>query len=287
MNEMDGKTNSSLADEEINKEMEINSWNSFKNTLLNVNEKDKCDIMLFLQDMFKKYKPYKTYNCGELFYRARIVDDRDHKRVVRENHDAIYKGYSKEESNAPCPEKATAGRCNVDRNPVLYMAKDKYTALAEVLPAKHQDVSIAKFALLTEVSIIHFEFSENPSIRRVLNNLAREFYFVKAIAENYKITQVLADCIKELGYDGIEYSSSQSETGVNVCLFDPKKAEAKDSNIFIATAVLYYGRNRRASCETEIRLVPNKIKQVFSKGDIDWFIEKINPGVSNKNTSYE
>lgn len=45
------------------------------------------------------------------------------------------------------------------------------------------------------------------------------------IKADYVPTQVIAELLKNSGYDGIFYKSSLSKDGVNVAFFDPKVAE--------------------------------------------------------------
>jgi len=62
-----------------------------------------------------------SYEEGTVLYRARVHDDRT--RTER---------FNPSEVGAPPPNKAKAGRANRDGEPVLYLATNKSTALAEV-----------------------------------------------------------------------------------------------------------------------------------------------------------
>jgi hypothetical protein len=79
---------------------------------------------------------------GSLF-RARIYDDPEHKEK-----------YTAAEVGAPPREKASAGRANQAKQPVLYLANNRSTALAEVRPWKGAAVAIAEMRVKQRLSLV-------------------------------------------------------------------------------------------------------------------------------------
>jgi RES domain-containing protein len=181
---------------------------------------------IVFEDLAVSFEPEQ----GSLF-RARIYDDREHKEK-----------YTAAEVSAPPAEKAKAGRANQAQQPVLYLANNRSTALAEVRPWKGATVAIAELKLklkqrlwlidLSQAGWVKSPFFEDQLKWRI--DLANLLYRlgpdmsrpVMAHEQEilYKPTQLLALMIQAARYDGCIYPSAMG-SGKNYVLFDIQAAE--------------------------------------------------------------
>nr|WP_288808726.1 RES family NAD+ phosphorylase [uncultured Sphingobacterium sp.] len=174
----------------------------------------------------------KHIRTGEAFYRARI-GFRDKKRSLFGGFEGsmIYVPYSNSQIGAPPPYLAGVGRINRAGVSFLYCASDKYTAISEIRPHPGDFVSIGKFILnkdclifdLSERQFLNFYLSdEKLDGFKQLNTLTELLQKVIPPSERqgYNITQLIADCIRKLDFDGILFPSSVGE-GENLVLFNP------------------------------------------------------------------
>jgi NTP pyrophosphatase (non-canonical NTP hydrolase) len=91
--------------------------------MINIQEEPFGQFEIAFEDLAVSFEPEKEGNL----YRARLYDDRNRKEK-----------YSESEVGAPPAEKTQAGRANQEKQPVLYLANSKSTALAEVLLGKER-----------------------------------------------------------------------------------------------------------------------------------------------------
>jgi hypothetical protein len=214
---------------------------NFNETVLSFrNHLDKVDdISGQLEAVFEELA--RSYKPGHILYRARIHKDR-----FRSHR------FNLSEVGAPKPEEAKVGRANRKNEPVLYLANNDNTALAEVRAWKGMAVAIARFEVikpLSVVSLLHFELPESPFFNDILEwkvQLAALFYrlaeeFSRPTLPNeeeriYFSTQYLCDWIKKFGYDGIEYPSAMG-SGFNVVIFDQSDVKAVDIEYRCITAI--------------------------------------------------
>ncbi len=212
---------SSLDSNIVNLEVRLRSENYFK-------------VEAELINIINKYVGVaeKKLDAGSTFYRARIgVNDR--KREFGSGFEAEYNyaPYSQASIGAPPPYLAGAGRINRPGVSFFYCATDTYTAVTEVRPHPGDLVSIGKFSLKKNVTI--FNLSENLLLNFYnsdeiletyisLNTLSN--YMNKVIPpserQQYSFTQLIADCIRQKGFDGIAFNSTVGN-GDNIVLFDP------------------------------------------------------------------
>jgi RES domain-containing protein len=166
-----------------------------------------------------------TYPADSVLYRARIYTVRG--RAER---------FGIEEMGAPPPDKTLAQRANQAGEPVLYMASDIDTALAEVRAWKGAPASVAKMRITEGLGILDLRepylvdspfFHENLRWRLeahgLLNRFAEELSRPVMPHEAdvlYRPTQHLCDVIRTGGFDGIAYPSAMGP-GYNVVLFNP------------------------------------------------------------------
>lgn len=178
------------------------------------------------EDLSILYKP------GKILFRARIHDDR-----FRNDW------FNLSEVGAPPPEKTPAGRANRKGEPIMYLASDSETAIAEVRAWKGMAVAIAKFEVRTSLSVVNlrkYSLSESPFFEEYLEWKIQMAALFDRLAEElsrpvlsnkkdniYFSTQYLCDWIKKTGHAGIEYPSAMGD-GYNVAIFNPTNMKAID-----------------------------------------------------------
>jgi RES domain-containing protein len=171
---------------------------------------------------------------GEAFYRARVGFE-DKKRSLFGGGlegEVVYVPYSNSKIGAPPPHLAISGRLNRPGVSFLYCATDKYTAVSEIRPHPGDIVSIGKFILnknssifdLTEMQFLNYYKSDDKLAKyKSLNTFTELMQQVIPPSERhvYNITQLVADCIRQLGFDGVLFPSSVGK-GNNLVIFNPK-----------------------------------------------------------------
>jgi hypothetical protein len=150
------------------------------------------------------------------------------------------------ERMSPDPAHVTEGRLNPRGIAFLYLAKDTKTAIAEVRPWVGVTVSVGVFEVLRDCTLVN---CSEPGGRGLYLRISAEGVFVppspaewdtlvwEAISYafahptdpqdtslTYAPTQILAEVLREEGYDGILYQSALHADGMNVALFDPSSA---------------------------------------------------------------
>jgi len=154
----------------------------------------------------------------------------------------------------PWRDRATEGRANPKGVPVFYSALDKQTAIAEVRPWVGSYVSYGRFATIRELRLVNctdnsmgkrdlktvLEYSRNepePSEREkwVWHDIDEAFSEPVSRDDDsadYVATQILSECFRNTGFDGICYRSSVSSTdGINVVLFNLDDVELIDTGL--------------------------------------------------------
>ena len=140
----------------------------------------------------------------------------------------------------PLPDRASEGRANPKGIPCLYLATKKKTAVSEVRPWIGSYVSVGQFKPVRRLEIIncshnhgdpasYLTFGQEMALtpgeieKTVWSNIDRAFAAPTVRDDNeagYAATQIIAELIKSLGYDGIAYRSNFGEEGHNIALFD-------------------------------------------------------------------
>lgn len=179
-------------------------------------------------------------NCAEIkifkeaeFFRARIGIEDKKRSVIGGGFEGedVFVPYSGEKIGAPPPGIAGIGRLNRAGVTFLYAATDKYTAISEIRPHPGDVISIGKFVVnqdlrifdLTDGQFLNFYLSDK-SLKEFgkLNTFAELMQQVIPPAERhvYSITQLIADCIRKMEFDGILFPSSVG-SGENLVVFEP------------------------------------------------------------------
>lgn len=136
---------------------------------------------------------------------------------------------------APPPSAAMAGRANTRGIPVFYGAIEADTARSEVRPAIGQYVWTAEWSLTSDVRVVDLRDVPYPNpfgpynLRQMIEhtNFLREVSAALALSVApheediaYVPTQYVVEVMKEEGYGGVMYPSSQKPGGTNVVIFD-------------------------------------------------------------------
>lgn len=230
-------------------------WYSFKDAILYEN---RFFVKHQLLDMLSEYMASNilTIESGKVYYRARIIDDNcinDHmiykcyaapegekldiKYVGKANP---FKGLTKEASFVPPKEvKVSAGRANPKYVKYLYVAESPTTAIFEVRPFIYDAVNIAKVQVNEPLKVaniaVELDLSndKNATVEMyVMRMIQRAFSKPTNNTDDYIPTQIIAEYIKSLGYDGIRFNSSIHSGGVNLTIFNYEKCEAISSQDF-------------------------------------------------------
>jgi hypothetical protein len=188
-----------------------------------------------IKEILEKYLNVaeKVLQKDELFYRAR-KGFKDRKRNISRGFEAEYNYTPYEDMNAPPPNLASNGRVNRTGVSFLYCATNEYTAISEVRPQPEDRVSLCTFSLNKEVKVFDmsdswlinfFESDKKLDEYRPLNTLGSLLNKTIAPSEriHYNITQLIADCIRQMKFDGILFNSTIGQ-GKNLVLFDQNLA---------------------------------------------------------------
>jgi hypothetical protein len=133
---------------------------------------------------------------------------------------------------------AKAARANLQGERVWYLARESETARAELRPSRGSEVSVAAFILPRQLRLCGLDprlidtspfedldkFEKDKAVAEVANAMGDMFAEPIRPSDTdteYVITQFLARMVREDGFDGIAYPSSQNPDGLNYVLFDP------------------------------------------------------------------
>ncbi|QRI92959.1 RES family NAD+ phosphorylase [Delftia lacustris] len=171
--------------------------------------------------------------AGTRFYRARVAAS------VAQARD--YAKDAERELGAPPKERAANGRMNASGVPLLYLAKELDTCIAETRPSIDDIVAVGCFISTAPLRFfdfgalkqdLHFEpldrlqpwADELGVIRRFLEHLHDEIAKpVRVHDQDYVVTQALAEFIRFFPhekFDGISFQSVQRSGGTNYVLFE-------------------------------------------------------------------
>lgn len=161
-------------------------------------------------------------------FRARIYNDR--KRTDR---------FSLDEMGAPPPEKTPMGRVNKKGDPVLYLASDSGTALAEVRPWKGAVVAIASLKLTRPLYILNLSkpyyvnspffiegLAHHCEVYALLNRFGEELSrpIMPHEKESYYLpSHNICEKVQNAAFDGIAFPSAMGQ-GHNIVIFKPDEA---------------------------------------------------------------
>lgn len=227
-------------------------WSSFENTVL---YSKRYFVTHPLLDTLKEFLKHnvKTIAMGDLYFRARIIDEsarKDYMMVICEKEDGNYKRYvsntnrfkglSKDASYVPPDNKKIGeGRANPKFIKYLYVAENPTTAIFEVRPLLSDRINLSEIQLKRDLDIadLTYNFETEP------NDMTEQewllFYIHRAFStpannpDVYIPSQIIAACIEASGYGGIRYNSSLHHGGVNLTIFNPDNCEPVSSREMI------------------------------------------------------
>jgi hypothetical protein len=168
---------------------------------------------------------------GTTFWRARRYERRHRSR------------FGPEDVKAPSPHHAKPGRANQKGEPVLYLASDAETAIAEVRGWKGWPIGLPEFQLKAAVRVVDtiaveslrpaspFEdgFHWKAELLQLLLQLRSELCRPVSPDDEqslYRPTQRFCDLVRRHGYGGLKYPSAMGK-GFNLVLFDQSGAAPK------------------------------------------------------------
>lgn len=230
-------------------------WNEFK------------EIALFEARYYLKHKVleilsnYITKNTitieeGEIFYHARIIDDKalkdhmvyqcyglpDGERLNIKYHSKSnpFRGLSKEASFVPPKEiYIKEGRANPKYVRCLYMAESPVTALFEVSPLISDSVNIAQIKVNQKLKVADITIDLNMNYYKdaefelcIMNMIQGAFSKPTNNPDDYIPSQIISEYLKSIEYEGIRFNSSLHQDGVNLTVYNFSKCEAISSQDF-------------------------------------------------------
>lgn len=199
--------------------------------------------------------PVRLLPSGRELFRCRIIGENS-----KVNSEKDFYGFGKEESFVPPPEVTRDLRANYRYIPYLYCSNDPYTALVEVRPRLGSRVSVATIRVNEDLRLLDFTLANvPPKMTEAKKNLFADLstLYSKPVTGSddildYIPTQYIAEYAKNLGYDGIIFTSSllpeiheDARTALssnllynkinfdrfNVVVFNYDKCEAVKSNV--------------------------------------------------------
>ena len=121
----------------------------------------------------------------------------------------------------------------------LHVAESPTTAMYEVRPFMFDAVNIAKVRVNVPLKIVNIavdlDLSNNKGATKemwVMGMIQGAFSKPTNNTDDYLPTQVIAEYVRSLGYDGIRFNSSLHYGGVNLTIFNYEKCEAVSSQDF-------------------------------------------------------
>ena len=151
----------------------------------------------------------------------------------------------------PIKDFASEGRANPKGIPYLYVARDIKTAMSEVRPSLGEIISVGEFKPVKELKIIDFSKHKGKFFVRlptqkdideaVWRDMDRAFSIPVSNSNfhpDYVPTQIIAELIKSLGYDGIAFKSSITK-GINITLFSIGSASIQKCDIYNTRKIDY------------------------------------------------
>jgi hypothetical protein len=232
-------------DSEGNQNMLLRALKSeYDRELVKITDKLKTRNYFELEDFItNRLKEFVTtakiiVHKNEKYYRARIgYSKKDYDYLSAEMEGAyLYTPFKGNEISSPPPSKSQSGRLNRTGVSFLYCATTESTAISEVRPHPGDKVSIGCFIAKGELSVFDISKSYLLEYFHSDKHLDEYFVFMNTInnyfqrsippskKDNYSITQLIADSIRKLGFDGILFNSSVGN-GKNIVVFNPDKME--------------------------------------------------------------
>ncbi len=222
------------------------NWDEFVESIKHDN---RFHTQIINTEKLSTYLSYlrKDYKKGKAMYRGRLC-----------NGDKYFKP---SEMSAPPKEYAKEGRANSNGISRLYLADCEKTCIHEIRSGAFDNISIGKFVLKRNISVIDFkqinkfspfngdfDFLEYLINKPVLHKIDEEMGRAVRSSDNhldYIPTQYLCDFIKTLEYElnkkysGVEYSSTLNSEGYNLAIFYPELFKCTSVNTYTIKKLNY------------------------------------------------
>ena len=151
--------------------------------------------------------------------------------VIKEKRKSSIWGFNESESGMPPHNKVGLSRANPKYIPYLYLANDATTALAEARALPQQKFSVAKYRINKLLRVVNLSKThEIENISHEDSSICYNMFCSFSTPSNsnekdYLMSQFIAEYLKTYcfsgdKFDGVAFSSSRNEDGVNLTLFD-------------------------------------------------------------------
>ncbi len=215
-----------------------NDWNLFVDE---IKTKNRYHSRQLNSKILEEYCAFirKDYKAGTEFYRGRISDRQ---------------GYGLDKMSAPPVGKSAEGRANARGITCLYVASDIDTAFHEVRAGLFDYVSVGKFRLKHDITVVDLSVIlkispfnnkldclklaiNKPHLERLNHEMSRPLRRSDSTLD-YVPTQYIVDYIKSIEtdgiqeYNGIEYTSTANPSGYNLAIFDPDLFECTSVTVY-------------------------------------------------------
>lgn len=197
----------------------------------------------------------QLFEAGKSFYRARIYKEPDaHERLSNPKRFKPFQGYDEDNSFVPRDKRTIAeGRLNPADLMYLYTCSDQETAILEKRAQSGEYVSVA--TIKNTEKLCFFDISKNWSMivdsddKRArwyswfYLSISSAFHAPKSKLGNYYFTQYVSEFLKNIGFDGIAFSSSMKRDcfadneGINYTIFNYDKCMAVSSELVHVVSV--------------------------------------------------
>ena len=223
--------------------MKESTWECFMSSIKNLNRFHSNHVNLdLLKELFNSPSMQQIIPKGENgYYRARIGNET---------------GFSKNEMGPPPSKLATAGRANSEGIRCLYLASDINTTLHEIRARDIDYVSVGEFMSNKELKIVDLSnldkispfsagtfgcewFAINMNILKKISSEIAKPLRRQDSELDYLPAQYIADFVKSLGYDGICYRSTLNMAGLNYAIFDYKKFNCINVELYHINSLTY------------------------------------------------
>ncbi len=185
---------------------------------------------------------------GSLMYRAQ-------KGIVDYDPSPIPYGINR---MLPLDHEAREGRANPKGIPYIYLSNKINIAISEVRSWIGDDISLAVFSNKKELRLIDFssddtshgiidfnatEWLSDNSIETLWGDINQSFSRPISPTDNtaeYSLTQMIAESVKNKGYDGLFYNSGFSKDGregKNIVIFNKKLLEIHSIHVYEVTGI--------------------------------------------------
>lgn len=243
----------------------------------NLNDPEKKAVILDLPE-------------GTRFYRARVATSVAQARDYAKDAEA--------ELGAPPKERAANGRMNASGVPLLYLAKELDTCIAEMRPSIDDIVAVGCFVSIAPLRFfdfgalkqdlcfepldrLHSWADELGVIRKFLEHLHDEIAKpVRVHDQDYVVTQALAEFIRYFPherFDGISFQSVQRSGGTNFVLFGNEETLNPDAPPLSSVAQTEQACDRRLKFGVSLRssdVVIHRVREVHYTSARVGFLER-------------